>query len=369
MRCSTQELLGVVYKYYPRGIDLVDDVDIQRYKESEEYSRIVAARRCAAADERWPALLSRIEERFPSSVVVNDSFHLPAGSLDASYSFSVSLPGATDSQTLWFHVSFLVPYYLVYSWHRVRFARRPEKFRLVLGGINFFVSRSPLDPELISDLGDERMNSVTVEEAYAGFDLLADELPHAEWIAREIEMSFGCERMPPEIGTILVPDVAVNLRTLGEATLYDCLFTDRHRWVNSSPPEVPTPGVKVDASSLTSRFVAVLKVLASIYNILWSLMPEAQGAFYGGVTTDGVLRKEEVLRVLAKARVLMDSPKTPRGIASKRELEAAIRDLEGLVAEWDGEGEPPVSMVAWASSFLASWLVDSKPEAYSSPSR
>ncbi|WP_434047584.1 MULTISPECIES: hypothetical protein [Sorangium] len=365
MKCSIKELLDVVYKYYPRGIDLVDEVDIQRYKESEEYARIVAARRRAAADERWPALLRRIQERFPDSVVMNDSFHLPTGSLDASYSFSVSLPSATDSRTLWFHVSFLVPYYLVYSWRLMRFVRRPEKFRFVLGGVNFFVPRSPLDPQLISDLDDERLHSVTFAEAYVSFDLLADELPYAEWIARNIEMSFGCERMPPETGTIVVPDVAVNLRNLGEATLYDCLFRDSRRWANRSPSEVRTPGVEVDASSLTGRFVAVVNVLAALYNILWSLMPEAQGAFFGGVTTDGVLRREELLRVLAKIRVLMDPPKTPRGIASKRELEAAIREIDALVAGWDGEGEPPASMVAWASSFLASWPVDSDPKASS----
>ncbi|WP_437618779.1 hypothetical protein [Sorangium sp. So ce1151] len=363
MKHSTKELLDVVYKHYPHGIDLVDEADIQRYKESEEYARIVSARRRAAADERWPALLRRIEERFPSSIVMNDSLHLPTGSLDGSYSFSVSLPSTTDSRTLWFHVSFLVPYYLVYSWRLVRFVRRPEKFRFVLGDVNFFVSGSPRDPELVSDVNDERLNSVTFEEAYVSFDLSADELPYAEWIASDIEATFGCERMPPEIGTILVPDVAVNLRNLGEATLYDCLFTERPRWVNRPPSEVRTPGIEVDASRLTGRFVAVLKVLAALYNILWSLMPEAQGAFFGGVTTDGVLRKEEILRVLAKIRVLMDPPKTPRGVASKRELEAAIRELEALVASWDGEGDPPPAMVAWASRFLDSWLVDADPGA------
>ncbi|WP_437676155.1 hypothetical protein [Sorangium sp. So ce131] len=104
-------------------------------------------------------------------------------------------------------------------------------------------------------------------------------------------------------------------------------------------------------------------MLAALYQIAWALMPEVQaGSSYWVVTTDGVLRKEEVMRVLAKTRMLMDPPKTPRGIASKRELEAAIREIEALVAGWNGEGEPPASMVAWASSFLASWLEDSDPE-------
>ncbi|KYG10459.1 hypothetical protein BE21_11840 [Sorangium cellulosum] len=367
MKHSIRDLLDVVYRYYPRGIDVVEQADIQRYKETEEYVRLVAARRRAAADERWPALLRRIEERFPSSIITNDSFHLPTGSLDACYRFSVSLPDAAGGRTLWFHIGFLVPYYFVYGWRQVQFVRPPEKFRVVLGGVNFFISRNPHDLELVSNADDERLKSVTFDESYIDFELSADELPCAEWIFRAIEATFGCERMPPEVGMVLVPDVAVNPRALGEARLYDCLFTAGHEWVRPSPCEVRTPGVEVDASNLTGRFAAVLKVLAALYKILWSLMPEVQGAFFGGVTTDGVLRKEEVLSVLAEIRALMDPPKTPRGIASKRELEAAIREIEALVARWDGEGEPPVSMVAWTSTFLANWLLDSEPKA--SPSR
>ncbi|MGK3995518.1 hypothetical protein [Sorangium sp. So ce1024] len=365
MKHSVGELLDVVYRYYPRGIDVIEQADVQRYKKSEEYGRLVTARRRAAADERWPALLRRVEERFSTSIVTNNSFHLPTGALDASYSFSVSLPDTADGRTLWFHIGFLVPYYLVYGWRLVQFVRRSERFRVVFGGVNFFVSRGPDDPELVSNLDDERLKNVAFSESYIDFELSADELPYAEWISRDIEATFGCERMPPEVGIVPVPDVAVNLRPLGEARLCDFLFTSGHEWVPPSPSEVRTPGIEVDASSLTGRFVAVLKVLAALYNILWSLMPEARGAFFGGVTTDGVLRKEEALRVLAKIRGLMDPPKAPRGIASKRELEAAIRELEALVGAWDGEGEPPASMVAWASRFLASWPFDRKPGASS----
>ncbi|WP_433935280.1 hypothetical protein AB3662_11310 [Sorangium cellulosum] len=365
MKHSVRELLDVVYRYYPRGTDVIEQADIQRYKETEEYVRMVATRRRAATDERWPALLRRIEERFPDSAVMSDSLHLPTGSLDASYSFSFSLPDTANGRTLWFKISFIAPYYIVYGYRSVQFVKQPERFRVVFGGINFFIPRSPRAPELVSDCDDDRLKSVTFDQSCIDFELSADELPYVEWIARDIEATFGCERMPPEVGIVLVPNVAVNPRTLGEARLYDCLFTAGQEWVPPSPSEVRTPGVKVDASKLTGPFVAVLKVLAALYNILWSLMPDTQGAFFGGVTTDGGLRKEEVSRVLAEIRGLMDPPKTPRGIASKRELEAAIRELEALVAGWDGEGEPPAAMVAWASSFLASWLVDSERDASS----
>jgi hypothetical protein len=32
--------------------------------------------------------------------------------------------------------------------------------------------------------------------------------------------------MPPEVGKIIVPDVATNLRLMGQATIYDCLLGD-----------------------------------------------------------------------------------------------------------------------------------------------
>lgn len=95
-------------------------------------------------------------------------------------------------------------------------------------------------------------------------------------------------------------------------------------------------------------------------------VPELQsGSCYCVVETDGVLRKDELIDTLAKIRVLLEPPTTPWGIAAKREFEAATRELEALVASWDGEGEPPAAMVAWAWSFLASWPVNSEPVASS----
>jgi hypothetical protein len=61
------------------------------------------------------------------------------------------------------------------------------------------------------------------------FEPSPDEAPYAAWITREIEATFGGERMPPEVGKVVVPDVVTNLRSFGEATLYDCLFSD-HCW-------------------------------------------------------------------------------------------------------------------------------------------
>lgn len=356
MKHTLDELLAIVYRYYPRGVGFINGArNDKAITDSEEHARLVAARLQAATDERWHAMRRRIQEHFPDAPLMNFSLHLPTGGHDACYSFAIDLPGASKDRTLWFHVSFLAPYYIVHRSGTNDIVKEPRTdfFVVTLGGIRFHVSCSLSDPKLISRLDDEWMKPVTIKQHYITFDLLPDERPYAEWIAREIETTFGCEPMPPEVGTVLVPELATP-RLPGEVRLYDCLFSDDHRWVKPSPSDVEAPFVEVDASRLTEPFIAVLTVLAALYQILWTLMPEAQGNFCGIARTDGVLHKEEVLSVFAKIRKLLDPPVTPRGIAARRELEAATRELEALIAAWDGDGPPLDAMAAWASRVLAS---------------
>ncbi|AUX39934.1 hypothetical protein SOCE26_013290 [Sorangium cellulosum] len=364
MKHSLDELLDIVYRYYPRGVGITGDVDEELIRQTEEHARLVAARIRASKDERWQSMLRRIDDRFPR-MLMNRSLHLITGGCDGCYSFTVDLLKSTG-EPLWFQISFLAPYYIVHKSCTIEIVKQvSDLFVVVFRGLRFIVYRSPFDPGFVSR-PDDSLRFVNVSKRYVTFDLLPEEQLYVEWISRDIEATFGCERMPPEIGTVLVPDVTAGVRLPGEVRLYDCLFSDEHSWVKPSPSEVSAGGVDVEVSKLTDSLVAVLTVLAALYQIAWALMPEVQsGSSYWVMTTDGVLRKEEVLRVLAKIRVLMDPPKTPRGIASKRELEAAARELETLVASWDGEGDPPAAMVAWASRFLDSWLVNADPGASS----
>jgi hypothetical protein len=365
MKHTLDALLDIVYRYYPRGVGISDDIDIQAREATEEHARLVAARRQAATDERWHAMRRRISERFPDAPLMNHSLHLPTGGLDACYSFTISRPEVLRHEELWFQVSFLAPYYIIFSSRLIEsdVVAQVRGFTFVLHGMQCYIPRSAASPGLILNL-DEGVESVTIKQrdVVVTFDLSPEERPYAEWIAREIEATFGCERMPPEVGTVLVPDLTVNSNLVRQIRLYDCLFSDNHQWVKPSPSDEPATSIEIDASSLTKPFIAVLTVLAALYHILLTLMPEAQGPLYWVLHTDGILHKEEVLKALAKIRSLLDPPVTPRGIAAKRELEAAARELEALIAAWDGEGEPPDAMVAWGQSFLANWVVEESSE-------
>jgi hypothetical protein len=238
MRNSVDELIGVVYKYYPRGL-LIND---PRYQESEQYRRLQAARRQAGANnETWRAMLRRLGDQFPENSVENRSLHLPTGTLDACYSARLSLPTNTPGEhyhDLGILVSFLVPYYIVYSLRNVDDREKLEEMKAHRAeparSISVFVPCLPdtmfVLPAWLAKILPARM--VVPEppiEAYRnviGFDFSPDEEPYAAWIAQDIESSWGYERMPPQVGKVIVPDVATNLRWLGEATLYDCLFSD-----------------------------------------------------------------------------------------------------------------------------------------------
>ena len=226
MRHTTKELVDVVYRYYPRGMTASDP----RRKEAAEELRLVAARKKAGAErEPWLETLRRLREKFPGNDLLNNSLHLPTGEFEAAYSGKLCLspaPGEHAHQ-LGFLVGFLVPYYVIFSSRIVDDVRQesdPNKatFRFSFGW-------GPED-ERAEDpaprLGVEVPLPVPRREIRS-FEFSPDEQPFVAAIAEDIEAHWGHERMPPEVGNILVPDVATNLRLLGEATLYDCLLSDQ----------------------------------------------------------------------------------------------------------------------------------------------
>ena len=63
---------------------------------------------------------------------------------------------------------------------------------------------------------------------------IPEEEPVAHTIAREIEATYpDYKQIPPELGNELVPDVAMPVGLMGEATMYRCLFSDVWTWVKA----------------------------------------------------------------------------------------------------------------------------------------
>jgi hypothetical protein len=234
MKHTTEEFFAIARRYYPSGIESHDP----RYKESEEHARLVTARRGAGARrDVWRAMLDRLSKQFPDRDVYDDVLACPPEWLRAGYEGSIFLPEATGEHghTVAFMVSFLAPYYLVCSTRTVddpeaEAARRAKHEKFVtfcIDNVFWALHRGMVTPEFAAeaDKAWEAEHTMATRRDIS-FAFTPDEQPYAESIAREIEAVYGFERMPPEVGNIIVPDVSVGGRLLGEARLFDCLFSD-----------------------------------------------------------------------------------------------------------------------------------------------
>jgi hypothetical protein len=347
MKHTIDELLDIVYRYYPRGIQH----DNPRLEQTEEHKRLVAARIEAAKDERWRALLDRVSDRCPG-MVTNHSLHLPTGQHDGCYSFMLSLPGAEGRRDLWFHISFLAPYYMVHSWRlsvdeaqTAIFRAKPlSSISVEVHGLHFSLPASAVDPKLLAELEEESKQLPPIERTDVSFDLLPDEESYAEWISRDIEATFGCERMPPEVGTVRVPGVTADSGIHGEARIYDCLFSTHHEWV-STDPEEKRKWISVDARRMPASFHRAADVMTAYFLVMVTLMGERSRSAFVHVETDGVVRRDETLQAIAEIRARFAS-------AEGSPAMVALREYEALLTAWDGKGDLPDAMLAWASGVL-----------------
>ncbi|AUX34795.1 MULTISPECIES: hypothetical protein [Sorangium] len=186
MKMTRSELLDVVYRFYPRGVQKMQRIYVppgeRVYEDTEEHRRLVeAANRGRAEYTTWEAMIHRMYERYR---LQNESIDLFAGGVAPAYSARIyrpkdfePAPSLGSRASLSFHVSLLGPYYGIHS--------RGEP----------------------------------------------DEIPAA--VAEEIEATYpGYQTIPPELGNEVVPDVDMDGVLMGEATIYMCLFSDVWTWVD-----------------------------------------------------------------------------------------------------------------------------------------
>jgi hypothetical protein len=189
MKHCVDELIELTYQFYPKGLWDHDP----GYKTSAEYRRLLDARQGSVNQViRFRALLNRLHMRFPACSIAQRLYLIPQV-MDACFPAKFILPTFKDDDgehALVMLMSILAPYYALYR--TLYFCNENDK-----------AVRAPVS-----------------------FELSVYEQPYGQAIAEEIETTFGYERMPPEIGHVIVPGACVGNQQLGKATLFDCLFTD-----------------------------------------------------------------------------------------------------------------------------------------------
>jgi hypothetical protein len=188
MKHSVDELIELTYQFYPKGLWTEDP----GYETLPEYHRLLDARQRSVKEVlRLRALLNRLHMRFPTCSIGQRLYLIPKV-MDACFPAKFVLPTFKDDgeHALVMLVSILAPYYALYR--TLYFYNENDK----------------------------------AVHAPVSFELSVYEQPYGQAITEEIETTFGYERMPPEIGHVIVPGACVGNQQLGKATLFDCLFTD-----------------------------------------------------------------------------------------------------------------------------------------------
>ncbi len=256
MKHKAAELLETIYSYYPRGLARADP----GYIATEAYGRLSdACGHAGANSEAWEALLERADARFPESHSQNNSLHLRSGLMDAAYVGTIfpepsPVPGpppmpdrpppgllSRGSPTIRLAVSFICPYYVVYASRYVddleateaALRAPPRNTALVIhDNVAHLLPLSVVTPAIRAEAERENRKRreyllrTPLQRHVIAFDPLPEEKPMMDWLASDIEATFGHERMPPEVGNVIVPDVETNARLFGQARIYDCLLSD-----------------------------------------------------------------------------------------------------------------------------------------------
>ncbi len=241
MTHSIAELIQVVHAHFPvgqaqPGVDR-NDFPPPGFYETEGQRRLIEARKKAGENKSmWSDVLRRISSLLPGYQIVNGSLHLPTGRLDSAYVANVSLPLSNPLQEqheLRLAVSFLVPHFAIAASTYTYPAgyQKPESTATHLTAPVILPADSSIPPAVdyvVYLPSNSELPTVFPEYEYR-FDLAAGEQACAEMIVGVIEEAFpGYTLLPPEVGTVRLPDVITDFKPHGEATIYDCLFT--HQW-------------------------------------------------------------------------------------------------------------------------------------------
>lgn len=243
MRHSAQELFEIIYQYYPRKRAPYQP----GYKKTKEYRRRLEACRSAIAYyEQWVEMIRRLAIRFPEATAHNFSMYIKApGSDIPEYTGMLTIPNLIKQKnhSIDFAVSILAPYYKIYSTYSVDdlTTANPPRYKLLSVGRRcyaFPIETSIAEMEAKTGLSnletymrEDRIRDPNPTEPktmnIVRFDLSPDEELYSSEIIREIEAAFpGYELMPPEVGKMIVPDIATAGHLFGEATVYACLMSD-----------------------------------------------------------------------------------------------------------------------------------------------
>lgn len=182
---TKNSLTKIIYQYFPKNLETHDPT----YSLSIENQNLRRVQKEAQADRTKLVQFSQLVEKSFPIVKALDWSYL---SYDACYTIRLNADSVNAQTKQWrelvYCISVLVPLYFFYQ----------------------------VTNEIISEKEHHRQMNYQID---------LDIEPIKQFSCQQIEHLFDATYLETETGMILVPEVQVQNKAMGEATIYDCLFT------------------------------------------------------------------------------------------------------------------------------------------------
>jgi hypothetical protein len=200
-------IINDLYKYYPRGISLYEE----GYNRTPEHQRLLQKLEAARLDRRWQQFMQELNELHGYSVQDTNIFAFPIPCFKANVYFTK----ADKDYEVVFYVSILLPFYAFRLKELLRSAYRDKSV------MNMPRSEAPA---FLAQLRAE-------QEAFNAshppiFNQAPDEVaPEINKLVAIQNHTFVYPPLPVDLVKEPLLDIATNEKDLGEATIFDAVFT------------------------------------------------------------------------------------------------------------------------------------------------
>jgi len=206
---SALEIRNLIYKYYPKNISS----NSLEYEKSQENRRLLHAVQASRSDSRWLDFINETESKINQQFIDRSTYAISTPCLKSELAYNTG----KHSYLVSFYCSVIADLYgfkikNIFIDHEVR-KRRIDDFSE--GELQNYLKELKIKSEKHESNNPVMINQYPEELLTIILSLVATQ-----------KQIFGYNLLPVELANTVLPDVSTNLKELGKASYFDCIFCD-----------------------------------------------------------------------------------------------------------------------------------------------
>lgn len=203
------EMGNLIYKYYPKNVS----ANSLEYEKTEENHRLLHAIQISKSDNRWSEFINNVQSQIKNQFLDQSTYAISTPCFKAELAYDIN----GRSYLIFFYCSFIGDLYgfkikNIFTDCQVEGKRVSDFSKEELQG---FIERLKIKSD-----NHERYNPVSVNQYPEELSEVMLALISAQ------KQIFNYNLLPVDLVNTVMPDVSTNLKELGKATYFDCVFTD-----------------------------------------------------------------------------------------------------------------------------------------------